>query len=72
MWLMPEITGHPKILIGSDVNFYGFVGITSGRIFDEPRLVIGDRVDVGHNVSIVVNKERDRGGSEDCVRLPLH
>ena len=57
MWLMPEITGHPKIFIGSDVNFYGHVGITSGRVFDEPRLVIGDRVDVGHNISIVVNKE---------------
>jgi acetyltransferase-like isoleucine patch superfamily enzyme len=57
MWLMPEISGHPRIYIGSQVNFYGFVGIASGRIFDEPRLVIGDRVDVGHNVSIVVNKE---------------
>ncbi len=57
MWLMPDITGHPRIFIGSHVNFYGHVGITSGRIFDEPRLVIGDRVDVGHNVNIVVNKE---------------
>lgn len=57
MWLMPDITGHPKIHIGSQVNFYGHVGIASGRIFDEPRLVIGDRVDVGHNVVIVVNRE---------------
>jgi acetyltransferase-like isoleucine patch superfamily enzyme len=57
MWLMTEITGHPKIVIGNNVSFHGFVGITSGRVFDEPRLVIGDRVEIGHNVSIVVNKE---------------
>jgi len=57
MWLMPDITGHPKIIIGSHVNFYGHIAITTGRIFDEPRLEIGDRVDVGHNVVIVVNKE---------------
>ena len=57
MWLMPDITGHPKIVIGSHVNFFGHAAITSGRIFDEPRLVIGDRVDLGHNIVIVVNKE---------------
>jgi acetyltransferase-like isoleucine patch superfamily enzyme len=57
MWLMPDITGHPRIQIGENVNFYGHVAITSGRIFDEPRLIIGDRVDIGHNVVIVVNKE---------------
>src|SRR5262249_47407381 len=57
MWLMPDISGHPRISIGSYVNFFGAISITSGRIFDEPRLIIGDRVDIGHNVSIVVNKE---------------
>src|SRR5262249_26233467 len=57
MWFMPDITGHPRISIGSQVNFFGALAIISGRIFDEPRLVIGDRVDIGHNVAIVVNKE---------------
>ncbi len=57
MWLMPDITGHPKIVIGSGVNFHGHIGITSGRLFDEPRLIIGDEVEVGHNVSFVVNRE---------------
>jgi acetyltransferase-like isoleucine patch superfamily enzyme len=57
LWLMPEVTGHTRIIIGDRVSFYGFVGITSGRIFDDPRLVIGNGVDLGHNVSIVVNKE---------------
>lgn len=57
MWLMPDLTGHPKITIGDRVNFFGAVSITSGRIFDEPRLVVGNRVDIGHNVAFVVNKE---------------
>ena len=57
MWLMPDIAGHPRITIGNGVNFFGAVSITSGRIFDEPRLTIGDHVDIGHNVVFVVNKE---------------
>jgi acetyltransferase-like isoleucine patch superfamily enzyme len=57
LWLMPEVAGHTRIFIGDRVSFFGFVGITSGRIFDNPRLVIGNGVDLGHNVTIVVNKE---------------
>jgi galactoside O-acetyltransferase len=54
---MPFVVGHAKIYIGDDVNFFGKVDIFSGRIFDEPRLVLGNRVDIGHNVSFVVNRE---------------
>lgn len=54
---MPWVTGHTRIQIGSHVNFFGKVDIVSGRLFDAPRLVIGDRVGVGHNVVFVVNKE---------------
>ena len=57
MWWMPDIFGHPRIHIGANVNFFGRVFIVSGRVFDDPRLVIGDRVDIGHDVSIVVNRE---------------
>jgi acetyltransferase-like isoleucine patch superfamily enzyme len=55
--LLPDISGHAQIRIGDNVNFYGKVGVTSGRIFDEPRLTIGNRVDIGHQVGFVVNKE---------------
>lgn len=48
---------HAKIYIGDDVNIFGKVDIFSGRIFDEPRLVIHNRVDIGHNVTFIVNKE---------------
>ena len=54
---LPFMVGHTHIYIGDDVNFFGKVDIFSGRIFDEPRLVLGNRVDIGHNVTFVVNKE---------------
>ena len=54
---MPFVTGHAQIHIGDDVNFFGKVDIFSGRIFDEPRLIFKDRVDIGHDVMFVVNKE---------------
>ncbi len=54
---LPFVISHAKVYIGDDVNFFGKVDILSGRIFDEPRLVIGNRVDIGHNVTFLVNKE---------------
>jgi acetyltransferase-like isoleucine patch superfamily enzyme len=54
---MPFVVGHTRIYIGDDVNFFGKVDIFSGRIFDEPKLILHNRVDIGHNVIFVVNKE---------------
>jgi acetyltransferase-like isoleucine patch superfamily enzyme len=54
---LPFVAGHIQIHIGDDVNFFGKVDIFSGRIFDEPKLILKDRVDIGHNVIFVVNKE---------------
>lgn len=54
---LPFVVGHARIILGDDVNFFGKVDIFSGRIFDEPRLTIGNRVDIGHDVCFVVNKE---------------
>lgn len=54
---LPFVVGHARISIGDDVNFFGQVDIHSGRIFDAPRLVIQNRVDIGHNVVFLVNKE---------------
>lgn len=54
---LPYVVGHAKIFLGDDVNFFGKVDIFSGRQFDEPRLVLGNRVDIGHNVVFLVNKE---------------
>lgn len=54
---LPFVVGHARIYIGDDVNFFGKVDVHSGRIFDEPRLIIQNRVDIGHNVVFLVNKE---------------
>jgi acetyltransferase-like isoleucine patch superfamily enzyme len=57
VWRMPFVVGHARIFIGDNVNFFGKVDIFSGRLFDEPKLVLGNRVDIGHNVVFLVNKE---------------
>jgi acetyltransferase-like isoleucine patch superfamily enzyme len=57
LWLMPDVTGHAEIYIGNDVNIFGHLGITSGRVIEKPRLIIKDRADIGHLVAIGVNKE---------------
>ncbi len=54
---LPWVQSHAKIYIGDDVSFFGKVDVMSGRIFDEPRLVIGNRVDIGNLVVFLVNKE---------------
>lgn len=57
IWCLPVIVGAVELHLGDDVEIFGLLGVTSGRIFDQPRLVIGDRVDIGHNVQITVNQE---------------
>jgi acetyltransferase-like isoleucine patch superfamily enzyme len=54
---MPFVVGHAKIYIGDHVNFFGKVDILSGRMYDEPKLILHNRVDIGHDVVFVVNKE---------------
>ncbi|HUI83765.1 MAG TPA: acyltransferase [Candidatus Binatia bacterium] len=54
---IPYVFGHTKICIGDNVTFFGKVHFFSGRIFDEPRVVLGNRVELGHNVIFTVNRE---------------
>lgn len=53
---MPFVIGPTSIHIGDDVNFFGKVDIFSGYVCENPKLVIHDRVELGHNISFVVNK----------------
>jgi acetyltransferase-like isoleucine patch superfamily enzyme len=57
LWRMPLVAGDVQIFIGEGVNFFGQVDILSGNLRDEARLVLGNRVDLGHNVLFVVNQE---------------
>jgi acetyltransferase-like isoleucine patch superfamily enzyme len=54
---MPYVMSHAKIYVGDDVKIFGKIDVFSGRSLDEPRLIIQNRVDIGHNVSFVVNRE---------------
>ena len=54
---LPSVFGHTRIYVGHDVQFAGVVTITSGRILDNPRLVIGDGVTIGDLVNFSVNRE---------------
>lgn len=57
LWFFPWLSGHTRIYIGDNVNFFGKVNIFSGSMFDEPKLILKDRVDIGDNVLFLVNKE---------------
>lgn len=54
---LPVVNGHTSLYIGDDVRFSGSFAIATGRFSDHPTLRIGDRVFIGHNVSITCNRE---------------
>ncbi len=54
---MPYVDGHVQIHVGDGVVFGGHVSIASGRMLDEPRLIIGDRVGIGWGTRITVSRE---------------
>lgn len=55
--LLPEVTGHTTIHIGDDVSTHGKFGVYTGRVFDRAVLTIGDRVSIGHLLTITCNRE---------------
>jgi acetyltransferase-like isoleucine patch superfamily enzyme len=54
---MPFVDGHVQIHIGNNVELGGNISICSGRMFDEPHLIIGDRAGIGWNTRITVSRE---------------
>lgn len=67
---LPFVSGHVEIHVGDDVLIGGDVSIMSGRIFEQPRLVLADRSSVGWHTVITVNREviieEDAIVSYDC------
>ena len=57
MELVPGITGPVKIWIGKDVRLSGRISIAGARVFDEPKLIVHDRVFIGHGVSFSIANE---------------
>jgi len=57
MWLLPEVRGPVEIHLGDNVNIFGYALIESTWLCGErPKLVVGNRVDLGHNLLFVVNR----------------
>jgi acetyltransferase-like isoleucine patch superfamily enzyme len=57
VWKMPYVSGATRIHIGDNVRILGKIGIFSGRIFDDPTLILGNRVTIADDVVFLVNKE---------------
>jgi acetyltransferase-like isoleucine patch superfamily enzyme len=54
---LPFISGHAEIHIGDDVWIGGNFIVDSARVFEHPKLVIQDHVELGWNVTLTANKE---------------
>ncbi len=54
---MPYVNGHVRIEVGDDVKLGGKIYVATGRIFDEPKLILKDRSGVGWGTQFTVNRE---------------
>jgi len=55
--LVPNISGHTRITVGNDVYISGALSVASSHVFDQPELTIGNRVFIGHQVTIRASKQ---------------
>ena len=54
--LVPNISGHTRIRIGDDVRISGALSIASSRVLDNPELIVGNRVFLGHQVTLKASR----------------
>jgi acetyltransferase-like isoleucine patch superfamily enzyme len=54
--LLPAISGHARITLGHDVIVSGALAIGCSRVCEEPELIIGNNVFLGHQVVLHPNK----------------
>lgn len=53
---LPEIGGQVKIVLGDDVYISGACAVGSGRVYDQPELIVGNRVFLGHPISFSISQ----------------
>ena len=51
---VPYVSGNVKIRIGNDVKLSGQIDILAGQVHNEPEVVVGDNVFLGHQVALRV------------------
>jgi acetyltransferase-like isoleucine patch superfamily enzyme len=54
---LPFVDGHVAIYLGNRVRLGGKISIHSGGIFEQPKLIVGDRSSIGWGTKFTVNKE---------------
>ena len=54
---LPSISGNTRITVGDDVFISGDLQIASSHVFDRPELTIGNRVFLGHQVTIHASRQ---------------
>lgn len=55
--LLPDVDSNVQLYFGDNVSMHGKLKIMGSKSFRNPRLIVGDRVHIGHLVSFTVNKE---------------
>jgi acetyltransferase-like isoleucine patch superfamily enzyme len=55
--LLPEVDSNTCLFFGDNVSMHGKLKIMSGKLFQSPRLVVGNNVHIGHLASFTVNRE---------------
>ncbi|MBN9662310.1 MAG: acyltransferase [Acidobacteria bacterium] len=53
---IPHISGKVKLILGDDVNISGHFSVRAGRTFEDPEIILGNKVFVGHQVTMQVAK----------------
>ena len=58
IWRLPEVRGPVEIHLGDSVNLFGSMEIESSDFCGvTPQLIVGNRVDFGHGLQFLVNRE---------------
>ena len=58
---LPLVQGQLKIYIGDDCEVYGKTTLASTRVYDEPKLIIGNKNHIGYQVAISVGQRVEIG-----------
>ena len=51
---IPWISGHVRLILGDGVRISGKIDILAGRVFEEPEIILGDGVFLGHGITLQV------------------
>ncbi|MBJ6723676.1 acyltransferase [Geomesophilobacter sediminis] len=54
---IPAIQGNLRFIIGDNVTIHGVATFSGAKVFDEPKLIVGDNTHLGYQLSISVGRD---------------